>query len=86
MDDVKLEQANTLQKNIKIAKDNLTAWQTCTGFTNSGGVPIYYEDYPGHKTNGVAPVTPETFIVVKALNLAHWQQQVADLEKQYSEL
>lgn len=86
MDDIKLEQANTLQKKITTAKNNLQAWTTTTGFINSGGVSIYFEDYPGHKTNAVAPVTPETFIVVKALNVNYWQGVVAQLEKEYEQL
>ncbi len=86
MDDIKLEQATILKKNITQAKENLNAWQTSTGFTHSARIPIYFEDYPGHQTNAPAPVTPETFIVVKALNVTHWQGVVAQLEKEYEQL
>lgn len=86
MDDVKLEQANGLQKNIKIAKENLQAWQTSTGFTNSGGAAIAYRNENGDYKTGILPVMPVTFSVIKALNITHWQDVVTQLEKEFSEL
>lgn len=86
MDDVKLEQANSLQKNLKVARANLSAWKTSKTFTNSGGAAIYYENEAGCTTSGVAPVSPETFTVLKALNIQYWAGIVAQIETEYNEL
>lgn len=86
MDNIKLEQANALQKNINIAKENLQAWENSNGFVNNGGPHIQWRKENGDYRNGTVPVTPETFGVVKAINVMHWQGIVAQLEKEYEQL
>lgn len=86
MDDVKLEQANSLQKKLKVARANLSVWKTSKTFKNSDGVAIHYENEADCTALVVAPVSPETFTVLKALNIQYWQGIVTQLETEYNQL
>lgn len=94
MDDVTLELATTLQKQIKQVASTLEYWKGSTRLYD-GQVNCYYElmvvnqqNPDGYmvRNNQYLAASPETFLVVKALNIDYWQRQLDELNKKYSEL
>lgn len=94
MDEIKLEQANKLQSKIKEISTTLFHWQQATRLYDDA-INVHYsyrqvnDNYPdGYdiRNNSYKKVSPETFTVVKALNIDYWQRELDRLEKEFNEL
>lgn len=81
MNDEILARANALQQCIKNAKQNLSLWEQTTGYSSGNlSVKLNSNDY------SQVPLSFVPFIVVKALAVEGFRNELADLEKQYAEL
>lgn len=82
METEKLIQGNQLQEQIKQAKKTLKIWQETTAFSNR----CIQINTPSNRSYEWAAVSPETFTIVKALNVAFYTEVVAQLEIEFNEL
>lgn len=84
MDNAKLAAGTKLNKDINEAKVELVRWQSATKLLNDA-VNVYYK-INNNIDNRQLTASPETFTIVKALNVAHFTKLVADLETEFAAL
>lgn len=76
-----LEQANALTERITETQRVLTAWETAERLGNSA---IYLKCK--NNSEQWMKVSSETFLIVKSLNVAHFQQQLTSLQAELAKL
>lgn len=76
-----LKKGAELNKQIEDAKERLSLWSSSTMLSN-GNIYIDIKGRSGIWVN----CSPETFTILKALNISFFQNKVADLEQQFSEI
>lgn len=84
MDSEKLQLANTLESNIKTAQKILDHWKGATSLGNSS---CYLNMTLNNRTcTDWVNASPETFLVVKALNVDYWQRKLDEYKEQFDSL
>lgn len=94
MDNEKLQAANALTGKIKTVKLCLEKWKGACQLYD-GGINLHWslhvvnennpEGYTTHN-NSNEKASPETFTVVKALNIDYWQRELDRLEKEFENI
>jgi hypothetical protein len=86
MDQEKLKTCNAISKEIEVAEMQLDYWKSATRLQNSGVLIVYQSPSGNRSYDQWVTVSPETFTIVKALNIAHFTEKVEALKKQFEEL
>ena len=81
----KLENAKEVAKRLDHANAELNTWER-TYQHDGGRVYMNVAGDNGHKYTSQLAVTPETFIVVKALNVTYWKEQVRQISAEFERL
>jgi hypothetical protein len=82
MESEKLKRGNELQDQIKRVKQIRNQWEETTGLANKQIQLIV----PPSNAYTWVPVSEQTFTIVRAVNLTHWSEVLAQLEKEFNEL
>lgn len=85
MNSEQLEKAKTVSSQIEAAKRELRYWGTSVSFYGSTLLRVPATSANSF-TDARVEISPETFTVVKALNIVHFQQILSTLEKEFSEI
>lgn len=82
MEKDKLERGNELQEKIKRIKQVIEQWKETTGlFQDQAALTL-----PNTRNITYVPVSDETFTIVRAINITHFTERLAVLEKEFNEL
>lgn len=79
-----LDRANEITNEIGRAEEQLHYWENATSLYN--GIRINTKSITNYSDNICADVSPETFTIVKSLNIAYWQQRINELQAEFEKL
>jgi hypothetical protein len=82
MESEKLKRGNELQKQIERVKQVVDQWQKADNLANDQAF-VYFS---GNRDFTYVPVSPETFTIVRSINITHFTEMLAQLEKEFNDL